>query len=134
MEIVKDESIPRKWEWVAKQLKQYPRSEAVVQIAERIDDLMKTIYGENTHTQVWVEDMRVWKKDRAIITIMDLATKGKNCTACAFSKDCTQCEFGKSGGICQSRYHDWTNNPPDPLPLFKQFLDQMYDYKYSESR
>jgi len=144
MNIITDKTIPRKWEWVAEQLKKHDDTEALVEIAEQIDELMERIYGENTHTDAWVADMKIWKDNSHLITIMDLATKYRTCTACAYSQvnalgglkiaDCKTCEFAKEGGFCQSHHYNWIDNPPDPEPLFRQFIDKFHEYRYDETR
>lgn len=132
MDIVRSERLPRKWEWVAKQLTEHEGTEELVEIACKIDNIIKKIYGEHTHTAQHILDMRVWEKSISLATILDLSTKETNCTACSYTrakirtvdgfKNCSKCDYALEGGDC-TRYDN------KPKPLFRQFTDGLIDYR-----
>ena len=140
MDIIRSEKTPRKWEWIAQQLKKHEGLDKAVAIAEQIDTHLRDIYGEHTHVADWILDMRVWRGDSNIVNIMALVVKWTNCTACIYATakrktdypdaeiavkyfKCGFCEFAKISGACVDRYE------VDPQPLYKQFIDAMMEWQ-----
>lgn len=128
MNVIKSEITTRKWKWIADQLKHHEGTEEAQAIAREIDKYMIEIYGKHTHSAQWILDFRIWKHDKSLISIVDMATKWNNCTACMYSMkegkpNCTICEFAKKGGRC-TEY-----DPNKELPLFKLFIDSITDFK-----
>ena len=126
MEIIKAENLPRKWEWIAEQLKKTDGTEKMIEVSKQIDEHMKTIYGEHTHTAQWILDMRVWQRSAQLQTIVDMATRDTNCTACEYvridrKKDCKKCEFAKIGGECGI-----------DGSLFSRFVAELMNYKFGD--
>lgn len=121
MDIIKSDQTPRKWEWIAEQLKKHEGTECIVEIAEKIDKIQADIYGEHTHTASWILSMRVWRNSPSLINIIDLSSRHENCTACSYSDNCYECEFAKLAGKCRGEVFG-------KLSLYRQFMNALLTY------
>jgi len=126
-EIEENDSIPRKWEWVAEKLKTHEdMPKDIIETAEHIDQLLSDLYGEHVHTVYWIDQYESDGDDTSLHNIGNVAIKTLNCTACALMRRehshyemCKYCEFGKKAGVCSQ---------VEEPSLFHNFSDAFFEY------
>lgn len=108
MDIIENDKIPRKWEWLAAQFEKCGFSQTASD-AKKIDQEIACIYG-NKHTIRWILDYSSFRNTNDFNTYIVIATQEEYCTACALARKleakthiyyCDVCEFGKKVGKCR---------------------------------
>lgn len=92
-----EEDIPRKWEYIADQLKKMKAPSKIIDAATEVDNLL-TGLGFDPHTLPWLEDYSNFKETCIDFDLLFSILMEKDyCTACY---DCSSiCELCKLGGI-----------------------------------
>ena len=111
-----EETIPRKWEFIANTLKKIAESEShaknqkAIKIAEEIDNTLVKLYGKE-HPAVWIEEYKRFYKNFDFTTdssdLWHIISHQRYCIACEKTPtddggvlDCGECEFAEKHGEC----------------------------------
>jgi hypothetical protein len=90
--------IPRKWEYIADQLREHKAPAKVVNAAVESDNAMVKL-GLGYHTEYWTKKYPIYLKYQPLLIkeLYDLVTDNKSCSACEdCGCICSECKLGQS--------------------------------------
>lgn len=103
-----NEEIPRKWEYIADQLRKLKAPKKVINAAVEIDNLMvKLDLGYNTPQWEQLTYYRRAPVTHKSLRLYGLVNNAQSCTACMEAEFCSRCKLGTKGQCTpRSRYAD----------------------------